>query len=275
MSTNGVASSAEQLHERLNDPKVADGLNRLLDRLDIVSFAVESMDGFIRRGDVIADSVASTVGDFKEAGNQDAMELIKKAPKMLETGTKLADAAGAINVDELTKSRVLERLTDPQTLNTLNELLDRLPLAAFMLESLEGFISRGDTIAESLADSVGDLRGLDTEKTQRLTAALPKVMEAGEKLLDSGVIEDMPKLIDAGLAAVDAGLLEPEVIQTVGRLAKVGLQSLEEVTAKEIEPLGGGVMGMMSVTKDKDVQKMIGFVVSMAKAFTKNHQAAV
>jgi len=235
MSTNGVASPAEQLHERLNDPKVADGLNRLLDRLDIVSFAAESMDGFLSRGEVIADSVASTVGDLKGAGNENAMELIKKAPKMLETGTKLADAAGAMNVDELAKSRVLERLTDPQTLNTLNELLDRLPLAAFMLESLEGFISRGDTIAESLADSVGDLRGLDTEKTQRLT----------------------------------------EVIQTVGRLAKVGLQSLEEVTAKEIEPLGGGVMGMMSVTKDKDVQKMIGFVVSMAKAFTKNHQAAV
>ena len=58
MSTNGVASSAEQLHDRLNDPKTADALNRLLDRLDVVAFAAESMEGFISRGEVIADSVA-------------------------------------------------------------------------------------------------------------------------------------------------------------------------------------------------------------------------
>ena len=77
MSTNGVASSAEQLHDRLNDPKVADGLNRLLDRLDIVSFAVESMDGFIKRGEVIADSVTSTVGDLKGVGDESTLELIK------------------------------------------------------------------------------------------------------------------------------------------------------------------------------------------------------
>lgn len=50
MSTNGVASSAEQLHDRLNDPKTADALNRLLDRLDVVAFAAESMEGFISRG---------------------------------------------------------------------------------------------------------------------------------------------------------------------------------------------------------------------------------
>lgn len=65
MSSNGIASSAEQLHDRLNNPETASALNRLLDRLDTVAFAVESMEGFISRGEVIADSVASSVGEIK------------------------------------------------------------------------------------------------------------------------------------------------------------------------------------------------------------------
>ena len=274
MSTNGVASSAEQLHERLNDPEVADGLNRLLDRLDIVSFAVESMDGFIRRGDVIADSVASTVGDFKEAGNQDAMELIKKAPKMLETGTKLADAAGAINVDELTKSKVLERLTDPKTLSTLNELLDRLPLASFMLESLEGFISRGDTIAESMAEMVGDLKlsevNVDVSQVKSLMDALPKLKEAGDKLLDSDLMGDgLPKVIDAGVSMVESGMLDKEVVEILGDLGKKGAETYREVAANPVEPVGG-LWATLKATKDPDVQKSVGFFFAFAKAFSKH-----
>ena len=212
MSTNGVASSAEQLHDRLNDPKTADALNRLLDRLDVVAFAAESMEGFISRGEVIADSVASTVGDMKGLGNEKTTELIQKAPQLIETGTKLAEAAGAMDVDELARSKVLERLTDPATLETLNQLLDRLPLASFLLESLEGFIGRGETIADNLAGVVGELNlsesKIDTSQLSSLLEALPKFKEAGEKLLDSDLMGDgLPKVIDAGVTMVDPILL--------------------------------------------------------------------
>ena len=61
---------------------------------------------------------------------------------MLKAGTQLAEAASDLNVEELMHSKVLERLTDAETLATLNQLLDKLPLIAFLLESLEGFISR-------------------------------------------------------------------------------------------------------------------------------------
>ena len=274
MSTTGVASSAEQLHDRLNDPEVADGLNRLLDRLDIVSFAVESMDGFVRRGEVIADSVAATVGDLKGAGNEDAMELLKKAPKMLETGTKLADAAGSMNVDELAKSKVLERLTDPKTLSTLNELLDRLPLAAFMLESLEGFISRGDTIADSLSEMVGDLKlgdvNIDVSQFKTMMESLPKFKEAGEKLLDSELMGDgLPKVIDAGVSMVESGMLDKEVVSILGDLGKKSAETYREVASQPVEPIGG-LWATLKATKDPDVQKSVGFFFAFAKAFSKH-----
>ena len=274
MSTNGVASSAEQLHDRLNDPKTADALNRLLDRLDVVAFAAESMEGFISRGEVIADSVASTVGDMKGLGNEKTTELIQKAPQLIETGTKLAEAAGAMDVDELARSKVLERLTDPATLETLNQLLDRLPLASFLLESLEGFIGRGETIADNLAGVVGELNlsesKIDTSQLSSLLEALPKFKEAGEKLLDSDLMGDgLPKVIDAGVTMVDSGMLDKEVVGILGDLGKKSAQTYQEVASKPVEPVGG-LWATRRATKDPDVQKSVGFFFAFAKAFAKH-----
>lgn len=274
MSTNGVASSAEQLHDRLNDPKTADALNRLLDRLDVVAFAAESMEGFISRGEVIADSVASTVGDMKGLGNEKTTELIQKAPQLIETGTKLAEAAGAMDVDELARSKVLERLTDPATLETLNQLLDRLPLASFLLESLEGFIGRGETIADNLAGVVGELNlsepKIDTSQLSSLLEALPKFREAGEKLLDSDLMGDgLPKVIDAGVTMVDSGMLDKEVVGILGDLGKKSAQTYQEVASKPVEPVGG-LWATLKATKDPDVQKSVGFFFAFAKAFAKH-----
>ena len=179
MTTNGVASATDRLADRLNDPHTADSLNRLLDRLDTVAFAVESFEGFISRGEVIADSVAASVDEVKQVGHGDAGELLKKAPQYLKTGTQLADVASTMNVDELTRSRVLEKLTDPQTLATLNQLMERLPLAAFLLESLEGFIERGETIADSLADGVKELNlgnlNLDADQVKAFFEGAPQI----------------------------------------------------------------------------------------------------
>ena len=67
MSTAMETSAAEQLKERLSDPHVTANLNRLLDQLETITFAVESIDGFVRRGEVIADSLAEGVAELKQA----------------------------------------------------------------------------------------------------------------------------------------------------------------------------------------------------------------
>ncbi len=274
MSTTGAVSSAEQLYERLNDPEVANGLNRLLDRLDIISFTVESMDEFLQRGDVIADSVASTVDEFRWSAEEEAKELLTKAPRMLETGTKLADAAGSMDMDELAKSRILERITDPQTLAALNNLLDRLPLASFMLESLEEFIARGDTIADNLADLIGDLDlgdiNIDVESLKPFLEALPKLMKAGDKLFQSKLMgEDLPKVIEAGVTMVDSGMMDKEVVAVLGDLGRKSAETYKEVAARPVAPIGG-LWATLKATKDPDVQKSVGFFFAFAKAFAKH-----
>jgi hypothetical protein len=274
MSTDGVATKAEQLHDRLNDPQVADALNRLLDRLDVITFGVESMEGFISRGEVIADSVASTVNDMKDLRNEKTTELIQKAPQLFETGTRLTEAAAAIDVDELNRSKVLARLTEPKTLDTLNQLLDRLPLASFLLDSVEGFIGRGETIADNLADAVGELNlgenGIDPDQLASLMKSLPKLKEAGEKLLDSDLMGDgLPTVIGAGVSMVESGMLDKDVVSVLGDLGKKSAQTYREVAEQPVEPIGG-LWATLKATKDPDVQKSVGFFFAFAKAFAKH-----
>ncbi len=274
MATNGVTTPSEQLQERLNDPKVADGLNRLLDRMEMINFAVESMEGFIGRGEVIADSIATSVGDFKALNNERTAELFNKVPGYLETGTKLADAAGSMDVDGLAKSRILERLTDTQTLDTLNRLLDQLPLAAFLMESLEGFIGRGETIADNLADAFGELKlgKIDTGQFTSLLESLPKLKEAGEKLLDSDLMGDnFHKVVDAGVSMVESGMVDKEVVSVLGELGKKSAQTYQEVASQPVQPIGG-LFATLRATKDPDVQKSVGFFFAFAKAFAKHLQ---
>jgi uncharacterized protein YjgD (DUF1641 family) len=125
MSESGTMDpSVEHLLQRLSEPAVSESLHRLLDHMDTISILVESMDSFLRRGDVIADNLAETVGELRHVDFGDTSQLMEKAPKYLELGTKLADTACAMNVDELQRSRVLERLTDSATLSAINRLLD-------------------------------------------------------------------------------------------------------------------------------------------------------
>ena len=274
MSYNAVVSSPERLQERLNDPKVVEGLNRLLDQLDTVSFAVESLEGLLRRGEVITDSISSSIADFKGMGSGKAQELFEKAPQMIETGTRLAEAAGAMDVDELARSHVLERLTDPQILETLNRLLDRLPLAAFLLESVEGFIARGETITDNLAEAFGELglgsMDIDTDQLTSLLASIPKLREAGEKLLDSKLMDEgLPTVIDAGVVMVESGMLDKDVVSMLGQLGRQSAETFREVTANPIEPIGG-LFATLRATKDPDVQKTVGFFFAFAKAFAKH-----
>jgi uncharacterized protein YjgD (DUF1641 family) len=267
--SNGLAS----LQDRLNEPGVAEGLNRLLDRMGSINFAIEAIEGFVARGDVIAESVADTVKDLK-AGTEHANlgAMVKQAPEMFETGTKLAHVSKHMNFDELEKSAILERLTDRQTLATLNELFDKLPLIAFTLEALEGFLNRGDTIVENVAAMVGDLKktnGLPIEQIASTLETLPKLKALSDQLLSSQLMgKNMEKIIGAGVGMVDAGMLDPQVVGTLGELGKKMVEAFQEVNSRPVPPVGG-MWAMFKASRDPDVQKSTGFLIAFAKAFAK------
>lgn len=271
--------TAEKLHRRLEDPKVAEGLNRLLDRVDSIAFAVEAFEGFVARGDVIANSVASAVSEFKSAGGENAesgklVEFLEQAPKMIDTGAKLASVGQQAHLDDLAQSQLVARLTEPQTLALLNQLVDKLPLIAIMVESIEGFVRRGDTIAENVAGMVQELKQsdkkLDIAKIGSFLQNLPKFQEMGEHLLSSSLADDgLPKVIDAGVSMINSGMLDKDVVATLGDLGRATVHTFVEVKNQNPPPVGG-LWAMMRASKDPDVQKSVGFFFAFAKAFAKH-----
>lgn len=275
MITQGVsqtASSHEPLQERLQDPRVADSLNRLIDKLDSVAFFVEAMDQFVRRGDVIADSLASSVAELRNSQPEAGSQLLEKAPQYLKTGAQLADAATTLDVTQLQQSEILKRLTDPKTLASLNQLLDQLPLIAFLSKSLEEFLARGEVVADNLAGAIREfhLQEMDPAKLVRLMETLPKLQEAGEKILHSELMGDnLQKLMDAGKNVVDSGMLDKQVVNGLGKLTQEASTAYREACETPTEPIGG-FWGLMKATKDPDVQKSLGFFFAFAKAFAKN-----
>ncbi len=278
-ATSSPDGAAQQLQERLSDPRIADGLNRLLDRVDTIAFAIEAFEGFVARGEVITNSLASAVSEIKTAERQTGATgqldaLINQAPGLLNTGAKLASVSQQAHLDDLEQSRLVQRLTEPETLAILNNLLDKLPLMAMMIEALDGFVRRGDTIAENVAGIVHELklneRNFDTDKLVDFLKSLPKLQEMGEHLLNSGLADDgLPKVIDAGVSVINSGMLDKEVVTTLGELGRKAVHTFLEVKQQKPAPIGG-LWATLRASKDPDVQKSVGFFFAFAKAFAKH-----
>ena len=278
-SENGGAqvmeSPQEQLQRRMADPATVQSLTKLLDHLDSMVFAVEAVDGFLRRSEIVTESIAESVEELRGASPPSASlsELVEGVPDMLQTGKQLAEAAGSVKIDRLVESGLLERMTDPATLKLLSQLLDHLPLAVFALEAVDGFLKRGDVLADSMADGVAELRkgspNVDPEALKAAVESLPKLAEAGQRLVSSGLLEEgLPKVIAAGLQMIQAGMLDPEIVVTLGQLGKTGVESYKEATARPVEPVGG-IFALWRAMKDPEVQKAMGLFMAVAKAFAR------
>jgi hypothetical protein len=74
------------LSARLADPAVVASLNQLLDHADLLAILVAGLDGLIRRGDTISDSLVEVAGELRNvqrsAGLPDAAQLLTGAQRL-------------------------------------------------------------------------------------------------------------------------------------------------------------------------------------------------
>ncbi|MBX9638194.1 MAG: DUF1641 domain-containing protein [Mycobacterium pseudokansasii] len=159
-----------------------------------------------------------------------------------------------------------DRLDDPQIASSLNSLLDHADLLAILVASIDGFLRRGDEIGESLAAAVGELN---------LSSLSAQSIPGAESLKDvdlPGLAASLASLSGAVVGATPAlntmltsRLTDPEAAEV---LALLGQALVEGKAAAEADPGGPkGIFGMWRVTKDKDVQRGLGLVVQVARAF--------
>ncbi len=265
----------EELQQRLADPQVQHALSRLLDHLDTLSFTLEALDGFLRRGETVSENVAESVQELRQVRLRETAvgSLLEQAPQLARTAGQLAQTAARADLDALARSGLLERLTDPDTLEQLNQLLDRLPLVTVLVQGLEELLQRGEVVADSVADSLRELvqalSCVDQESLACLIRSLPKLIRAGNELVESGILDEaFPKLVRAGEEMLASGMLDPEVVRTLGGLGKTLADSCREAQQQSVEPVGG-LWGLYRATRDPEVQKALGFLVAVAKGFAR------
>ncbi|MCV7230840.1 DUF1641 domain-containing protein [Mycolicibacterium komossense] len=160
-----------------------------------------------------------------------------------------------------------ERLDDPQVAASLNSLLDHADLLAILLTGLDGLIRRGDTISDSLASAVGEMKG----PAAAFSAALPNAAEL--KSIDvTALVHTLASLTKAMVDAtptldrlLHSPLVDPAAADV---LAELGQALVEGKAANEADPGGPkGIFGLWRVTKDQDVTRGMGFLIQVARAF--------
>jgi hypothetical protein len=248
----GAMTAQEQLAERLADPRTVDSLLRLLDRLDVIAFTAEALEGFLKRAEVVADSIAQGVADLRRlSGDDTGADLLSRLPQLARAGLRMADAVDKPEISRLAESGLIERLAEPRTIEAAKTLIDKLELVAFTLEALDGFLRRGDEIATSMAEGSAELKDL---------VGGP----GGERVRQ--VLGSLPDLVDAGSLLAEAGMFEPKTVQVLAQLGRNVAESYDEVRrAPEQAPIG--MFGLLRALKDPQVARSIRLALAVAQRY--------
>lgn len=115
MTLNGqvvAPSPADALKARLDEPQVAAALNSLLDHADLLALVTVAVDGFLSRGNVIADTLAEAVGEFRAAGPANPL-----------AGVDVKGIVGSVKDAAPGLQTLLAQLTDPRTVGVVTDLI--------------------------------------------------------------------------------------------------------------------------------------------------------
>lgn len=252
METNGPCATlapSQRLLRRLDDPRTAEALERLLDRLDLVAFAVEAADGFLRRGEQLTENIHDALQEAAAPAG-DTAAWAEQLPQLVAAATKLAPVLTSPALTRFLASGLLGRLAAPATLTALQQLLDHLPLLAFVLESFDGLLRHGEELTENVAESLHEARKL----------TLPLEAKTLQQML-----EGVPKVIDAVTALIHAGLFDPEVVAVLVEVGRQMAGPYNEAKYRPDSPVGP--WGLFKALRDPDVQRALGVGLYIVKRY--------
>ncbi len=131
MTANGQAvavTPADSVRDRLDDPQVAAALNTLLDHADVLAVLVSGLDGFVRRGDTITDTVSSAVAEFQgaSAAGIPGAEALKGVDVQSLVASLATLSGSVVGATPALNTLLSSGLTDPQAAQVLASLGDAL-----------------------------------------------------------------------------------------------------------------------------------------------------
>lgn len=299
-NANGAAAMSvteTQVRARLNDPQTAETMLVILDKLDVIALMLTSIDGFLRRGDVLADNVAESIRDVRSHFPEPKVNTRQVTADLVAALPVLAETLPRLTADLPALVELADRLNQPQTREAMHTLIDQLPLLALATTATSDFLSRGEELTDNLAEGLQTLRtgmaeaGVDVAATAalltetlpqlaqslptlaetlpRLVKLLPAITEMTPQLLL--VVERLRTLFDSPefTGLIESGVFAPDTVDVVGKAGTALVHSVDELRRK---PQRLGTWGLFRSLSDPDVQSAAGLLVEFARQFGRQVQ---
>jgi uncharacterized protein YjgD (DUF1641 family) len=170
---------------------------------------------------------------------------------MVETGK---GAVVEAPIDQL----LVEKLSDPQSIEQLIRLLDKLEQVTFLFDMLENFLRRGPEMADSVNELVALLRQSLSKPEyansfQNAFTALRRMQE----FLDSPQVQELFK----------SDVLDVRSVQLVGKLSRSLIRASSETAQTGTKRVG--LIGLMRALGDPEIQPALNFVLNFARNLSK------
>ncbi|WP_432840233.1 DUF1641 domain-containing protein [Dactylosporangium sp. CA-092794] len=151
---------------------------------------------------------------------------------------------------------LLARLAEPRTVESLNRLLDHLDLLAVLVVGLDGLLSRGDTIADSIGEAVRELRPAGS------SIDIGQLLGLGRQLMDAApaVLAMLPVL--ESVAASE--LSDPRLIELASTVSRAAVRGAAEANREPARK--AGLRTLWRASRDEDVARALAFAVTVAKS---------
>ncbi len=154
---------------------------------------------------------------------------------------------------------VIDRMNDPAVAASLITLLDNAEMLSVLVTGLDGLLRRGDTITDSMADGLMEMRDLE---------GAPDASAVGELIGNLGQLTRLTSSLAEAQPFID-GLLEsdmfrPEVVELLSTAADAAVEGANR--AAENKTVVKGALGALRALKDPDVQRGMGFLVEISRA---------
>lgn len=171
-------------------------------------------------------------------------QISAQIPLLMATVTEIADSYARripdIDARLETVTGLLERVTRPDTVRSLETLLDALEQAPQLIST--GVDIFDDLMAKAAASGI---------EIEHLIESSGRLLNGLFELATSPEVRNL----------LESGMLDKGAVQTLGRAAR----SLADVRCQQPEPIG--FFGALRALGDPDVQRALGFMVAVGTAF--------
>lgn len=176
------------LVERLEDPRVAAGLQNLLDHVDLLAILVVGLDGFVSRSEVIGAALADSVTELRTAADATKLgapvdmagvatslvALSSALPKLTPTLTRVADEdflanmldSGIFSPDSLAHIGVLATAINQGASDAVEQPIQIKGAMSMYRQLKDPDIARGLGYTLSILKAVGHALAADQQKGQ-------------------------------------------------------------------------------------------------------------